>query len=107
MVNVWLFVAVSAGGAVAGCLFLLLGGVGVARQLQKRCLALETDIDDLSLKLVREVKRRAANAATEARAEQKTNRDIQLDASRRLIENSGTPKDVPLPTGLPTMFNRG
>ena len=107
MVNLWSFLAVSAGGAVAGCLYLLIGGAGVARSLSKRMLALETDIDDLSLKLVREVKRRAANAATEARAEQKTNRDIQLEASRRLMEAPAKPKLVPDAPGFPSMFNRG
>lgn len=107
MVNLWLFLAVAAGGLLAGCLYLLIGGLGVARTLQKRCLALETDIDDLHLKVTREIKRRAANAATEARAEIKTNKDIQEEASRRLLQDPPKPRAVPDAPGLPSMFNRG
>jgi len=106
MVNLWLFVAVSAGGAVAGCLYLLLGGAGVARALKKRCMQLEIDVDDLRDQIAREVKRRAAWAAGQAREEKKSFKDMQIEAERRLAEAPKTPS-VPTPPGFPTMFNRG
>lgn len=61
-----LVVSVLSGTLTAG-LILLVGGAGVLRQLHRRLLLVEERIEDTDERITKEVKRRAANKALEAR----------------------------------------
>ncbi len=101
----WIFVAGFA-GLLAGCVFVLVGGLGVTRRLSKRMDGLESDLDHVDMKVSRETKRRAGLAAADARSEAKSDKEIQKEAALRLAAESNTPK-IPVASGFPSIFNRG
>ncbi len=106
MLSAMIFGGSVLGGVVAGCAYLLIGGLGVARTLARRCSELEQSVDSLEGRLTREVKRRAAMAATESKADAKSVRELADEATRRLAANGPTTPDMP-PHGLPSMFRNG
>jgi len=97
-----IFVSLFLGGAVAGVVYLFIGGTGVTRLQAKRISALESDIDLVAERLTREIKRRSGLIAAEAKADDRSVKQVQRDAERRLAEE--TTKKAPVP-GFPSMFN--
>ena len=101
-----IFVGCVVGGAVAGAGYLLIGGAGVARVLSRRVAALESDIEQLRSSLTREIKRRAALAATEHRADERNEKALQQEAARRLQSVPAHDPEL-VQRGFPSMFGGG
>lgn len=111
MLSAWIILATGIGGALAGWVFVLIGGTGVARELRRRIAQLETDIDAVDMKVMREIKRRASLVASEARAEDRSMKDLEREAARKLAEAAPAAAALanarPIGNGLPSMFRRG
>lgn len=82
-------VAILSGVATAG-LSLVLGGLGGQFALARRLAVLEDRADDLDVKITREVKRRAADAATAARSNAKS---VETEAAE-LIASAKAGRDT-------------
>jgi len=69
--EVWLIVAIPVVSALTGVLtaglVMVIGGAGVLRALHRRLLSVEDRIEDTDTRITREVKRRAADKAVEAK----------------------------------------
>lgn len=101
LLSAMIIVACGLGGAVAGAAYLFIGGTGVARMLSNRITALEQQADSIDGRLSREVKRRAAQAATDSKHEAKSMKELADEAQLRLaIDN---PPTAPV-EGFPSMF---
>ncbi len=101
----WEILLASALSLIAGYACALLGVAGVTRRIMKRMDQLETDIDHVDMKVSRETKRRAGIASAESRADERTDKQLQKEASEILAKDNA--KKVPVAGGFPTMFNRG
>ncbi len=106
MYSIWPIALAAFLGLSAGYGIAILGGVGVARKLRMRMTEIEGDYESLSERLTREQKRRAGVAASEARATDRTDKELQKEAQEHLAkENAG---QIPLiKGGFPSVFNRG
>ena len=94
MLSVWIFLATFGGGLFAGAAYLLIGGLGVARELRGRIVSLELEIDDTKARLMSEVKKRAAQASVEARNEQRSMADLRAEAERLRAGNTESQRPV-------------
>lgn len=69
--EIWQIVAIPVVSALTGLIttgvVMALGGLGVVQSLTRRLLLVEERIEDTDTRITREVKRRAADAALEAR----------------------------------------
>ena len=74
--------SVGAGGLLAGALYVVVGGLGVARTLRRRIEALEGETAAISERLTRDQKRRAG----QARQDVASMADLQREAAQRLAE---------------------
>lgn len=99
MMEIWSFigylvVSVLAGTVTAG-IALLIGGVGGLSHAVRRINLLEHKIDDTDTRITKEVKTRAALKAVEAKAEQRTAKQIAEEHLANVpAESHGRPKVI-------------
>lgn len=69
--DVWMLIAIPVVSALTGLIttgvVMALGGMGVMQSLHRRLILVEERIEDTDTRITREVKRRAAGAAVEAK----------------------------------------
>jgi len=76
-----IFLSVALGGGVAALVLNAIGGVGVDRALNKRLATVEDELDTLTARLSKEIKRRAGEAGRSAIEEKRT---LEQEAAERL-----------------------
>lgn len=102
MPDFWSLLAIQAvailSGVVTACLVLAIGGLGGIRALSRRLILAEERVEDTDQRITREVKRRAADAAVEARKA-----SPKEQAEKFLAEN---PAPAARPGARPTIVGR-
>lgn len=95
--DTWLYLAIPAISALTGLItagvVMAVGGVGVLRALHRRLILVEERIEDTDTRITREVKRRAADAAVEARKADPKEQAIE-HLARNPARASGKPSIV-------------
>jgi len=106
MVPIWMVALSGVLGLVAGAALMYIGGMGGMRRVALRCDSLEGDMAALSERITREQKRRAGVAASDARADIRTDKELAREATERLAKENADGRQGKLP-GFPSVFNRG
>jgi len=91
MLDAWLVGASGAaafvGGLAGGVLTLVIGGLGVARQLQKSVDHQQSTIEAVADSLTREIKKRAGIAGAEARGRGQSDAETRAAAEAYLLDH--------------------